>query len=130
VPINDDAALAICKIEDSVVSLLALDAWKKGHIRSTVVANSLQNFMTEAELMGAHWLLSYEASVKGWLPSIGGQDHIAANPCFNYLRAQGVSFYNAAAATPPKPLQVAKVLVSDSYDDDSDEGEAVELLYP
>ena len=126
--ITDESASAICKIEDPVVALLALDAWKRGRLSSIAVANSLQGFMTEGELSGAQWLLSYEASVKGWLSSSSTKDHIATDPCFRFLRTLGVSFYDESAVTAGKQIQTATATGADDYDEDSDE-DAVQIYY-
>jgi hypothetical protein len=37
-------------------------------------------------LYDEHWLLAYEANVKGWLPSVSGTDHVAADPNFGFLK--------------------------------------------
>jgi len=50
--------------------------------------------MTSDGLEGEQWLLSYEANVKGWLPSRGGGDHVAQHSAFAYLKRLGVSFYD------------------------------------
>jgi hypothetical protein len=55
------------------------------------------NLMTGSALRGEHWLLAYEARIKGWLPSRDGSDYIAADPCFAWMRSENVSFYNAGA---------------------------------
>ena len=49
--------------------------------------------MTTGDLYEDQWLLSYEANVKGWLPSLGGGNHVSVDPRFGYLRALGVEFY-------------------------------------
>jgi len=49
--------------------------------------------MTVDDLHDEHWPLSYEARRLGWLPSVGVPDHIAGDPAFNFLRTQGVTFY-------------------------------------
>ena len=53
--------------------------------------------MTRDELFGAQWILAYEASVKGWLPTFKKGDHIAETPQFEYLRQQSVSFFDPNA---------------------------------
>ena len=54
--------------------------------------------MTEQDLHGVNWLLAYEASVQGWLPSAGTPDHIRDSKGFAYLRRNDVRFYNRAAS--------------------------------
>ena len=55
--------------------------------------------MTTEDLYQDQWLLSYEASVQGWLPSDAVTDHIGIDPGFEFLRRNGVSFY--ASVTNP-----------------------------
>ena len=55
--------------------------------------------MTEDELVGNHWLLSYEARLKGWLPSRNTANHVLLNPFFADLFNGGVSFYDTNALT-------------------------------
>jgi len=56
------------------------------------------------ELEGEHWLLSYEANRKGWLPSVGGGDHVASHPIFRLMKMANVSFYNQFSHPLTKPL--------------------------
>lgn len=49
--------------------------------------------MTAAQLYGEHWLLSYEARVRNWLGTVGGSDHVAADPAFNFLNTARFRFY-------------------------------------
>ena len=50
--------------------------------------------MTQADLYGPNWLLSYEANIKGWLPSVKRGDHVKNDPNFQALKNWGVSFYS------------------------------------
>ena len=77
-----------------VVALLALDAQSKGFTPLGYTFDHFATHMTTEDLYGDHWLLAYEANVKGWLPSAGTTDNVDADPCFNYLKKQGVSFYD------------------------------------
>jgi hypothetical protein len=52
--------------------------------------------MSLQELYEEHWLLAYEASVQGWLPSADPANHVSADPNFQYLSASGVTFYSHA----------------------------------
>ncbi len=64
--------------------------------------------MSVDALYDEHWLLAYEAKVKGWLPSVSGTDHVAADPNFGFLKSRKVFFYDqsraTAAGTAPIPL--------------------------
>jgi hypothetical protein len=94
IPIHIETANAVSVMEDPVVALLALDAHSKGLTPSGYTFDHFATHMTTEDLYGDHWLLAYEANVKGWLPSAGPTDNVDADPCFNYLKEQGVSFYD------------------------------------
>lgn len=104
IPIDNQTANLISRINDSVVALLALDAKQKGLIDASIgFANWLQ-FMGFDELYDQNWLIAYEAFEQGWLPSSSGLDYIAGDPCFAYFRSQNISFYDNQASisyTPP-----------------------------
>jgi hypothetical protein len=55
--------------------------------------------MSADALYDEHWLLAYEANVKGWLPSVSGTDHVAADPNFGFLKSRKVFFYDQSGAT-------------------------------
>ena len=48
--------------------------------------------MSADALYDEHWLLAYEANVKGWLPSVSETDHVAADPNFGFLKSRKVFF--------------------------------------
>lgn len=92
VSIEGTAAAALGESDDDVVALLALDAQQRGFAPGLDLS-TWAGRMTTAALSGEHWLLAYEASVKGWLSSAGGGDHIAGDGSFAWMRSNGVSFY-------------------------------------
>ena len=94
ISIDDSVASTLSEMMDSVVALLALDAQNRGLINPTTSFTKWESVMTRDELYGEQWLLCYEANVKGWLPSLGGGDHVATDPNFGFLKANGVSFYD------------------------------------
>jgi hypothetical protein len=89
---DTQASAVLSNMSDPVVSLLALDAHQRG-LLPNLDPTLWGSFVTADQLEGSHWLLSYEASIKGWLPAEGGVDHIAASPFYEYLRQNRVSFY-------------------------------------
>jgi hypothetical protein len=96
------AAAEVSRSSDSVVALLALDLKANGLIPGTLDTSVWTPAITTEELYGPQWLLAYEAGVKGWLPSLAPVvDHIAADPFFSALRANGVYFYDATKTTLP-----------------------------
>lgn len=91
---------AVSSCDDPVVALLALDCSANGLVSSPINTTLWSAHMTAEGLYGSHWLLSYEANVKGWLPSADGGDHVASDPNFGFLKALNVSFYDVALASP------------------------------
>ena len=92
--LDDQPAGQLAQMEDSVVAILALDAKVKGLISNNVSLTLWASMMTTQSLFEENWLLSYEANVKGWLPSCGVHDHVTADPHFNFLKLNGVHFYD------------------------------------
>jgi hypothetical protein len=89
----DPATTAVLSNSDSaVIALMSLNAWQRGLVPSLTAALWTPH-MTTADLHDEYWLLSYEAARLGWLPSAGVPDHILSDPAFNFLRTQGISFY-------------------------------------
>ena len=80
IALDDQTASQTTQMEDSVVAVLALDAKAKGLMSNNVNLTLWASMMTTQSLFEENWLLSYEANVKGWLPSLGVRDHIAADP--------------------------------------------------
>lgn len=97
VPLHSTTASAVSDMEDSVVALLALDAEQRKLFLASLNKSNWAQYMTREGLYGEQWLLSYEANVKGWIPSVGG-DHVMVDPCFSYLKENGVQFYDTSQA--------------------------------
>lgn len=102
-PVQQRAVAKLIGMEDSVVALLALDANAKGLLGGGFSSPLWDSLMTSAELQNSQWLLAYEANLKGWLPSVGGGDHVAATPAFKWLKDEGVYFYNQHMAEMYQP---------------------------
>jgi hypothetical protein len=99
----------ISKCEDSVIALLALDCEANGLVATSLDKTAWSVHMTQDALYSEHWLLAYEANVKGWLPSVGGGDHVNGDINFGFLKSSGVSFYDQRQASPPTPTGPAPV---------------------
>lgn len=92
--IGAQATQAVCQMDDSAVALLALDAKSLGLMHSGKFNTAKwEPYMTEASLHESHWLLSYEANVQNWLPTVDGGDHVAQDQTFQFLKNAGVHFY-------------------------------------
>jgi hypothetical protein len=83
---------ALGRMKDSAVALLALDAYDRDLLPGLDLSH-WSSLMTPNELYGPHWLLSYEARMRNWLGTLGGGDHVTADPAFNFLQQHNVRFY-------------------------------------
>lgn len=95
--ISREAAQLAVSIPDPIVALCCLFARDKGVIEAGVDWSKLEALMQADDLLGPHWLLAYEAGVKGWLTPVGRADHISSVSQFDFMRAQGVSFFDIHA---------------------------------
>jgi Reverse transcriptase (RNA-dependent DNA polymerase) len=102
-PLNTAVCREVASTTDPVVALPFLDAVQRGLVATAPDLTSLASVMTTDELYGSQWLLSYEANMKGWLPSVGMVDHVQADASFATLKAAGVSFYDPTAVAIPIP---------------------------
>lgn len=93
-PIHKKALDVVSIMEDPVVAILALDAKSKKLIPKSYTFDHFATHMTTDDLYGDHWLLSYEANLKGWLPPVCLNDNVEKDPCFKFFKKQKVSFYN------------------------------------
>lgn len=101
------AVNSLASTDDSVVALLALDCENNGLTAAPIDKTYWTSLMTAESLYDEHWLLAYEANIKGWLPSaVAGKDHVNDDDNFSYLKAAGVFFYDQALATPPPDAEV------------------------
>lgn len=97
--IDNKAVDAVSQCDDPVVALLVLDCEQHGLLSKALDKTLWSSHMTADALYDEHWLLAYEANYKGWLPSVGGTDHVAANPNFGFLKSHNVYFYDPSRAT-------------------------------
>ena len=107
IPLDDQTASRVAQMEDSVVTILGLDAKAKGLISNNVSLTLWASMMTTQALFEETWLLSYEANVKCWLPSFGVHDHVTADPSFIFLKQNGVHFYDASLSLNYQPSGVS-----------------------
>lgn len=104
--LDADSGTAISNIEDSIVVLLALHAEQKSLFTTPLDKNNWAKYMTPQGLYEENWLLSYEANVKGWLQGVGGIDHVTADTNFNFLKTNGVEFYDLTKTIPMLPPSI------------------------
>jgi len=98
--LHEGPAKSVSKISDSSIALTALDAHSRKLIPTGLDLELWTQHMKTSELSGPLWMLAYEANVKGWLPSADGKDHVMEDPCFNYLKSHGVTFYDSSRYPP------------------------------
>jgi hypothetical protein len=93
--IKPEAAKALSSVKDNIVALLALDANERGLIPTGLDISGWEKVVNEDSLYSDNWLLAYEASLKGWLIPSGTEDFVSKDPCFGYLKSQGIQFYES-----------------------------------
>lgn len=93
IPLTSEATRSLQRIEDPVVSVLALHAEDIG-LAEGLNKDRWLDRMTTSDLYGPDWLVAYEADLKNWLPSKGEGSHVDSDPCFSFLKDKGVSFFN------------------------------------
>lgn len=108
---------------DPCVALCALHAINKGLVTGPVDVSALEALMVESELSEDHWLLAYEANIKGWLPSVGAIDFVAAHKEFGPMKAAGVSFYDETATL---TVTVRSPVSPQAYHDSRDDFDVVD----
>jgi hypothetical protein len=112
-----DPSLAplISQMDDDVVALLAIEAQNKGLL--PVAALDLQRWTTFCAqpdvLRSEHWLLAYEAHLKGWLNT----PSLPADPLFSNLLDAGVSFMDLTRNIPQYPA-ASNPIPGSTLDDD------------
>lgn len=109
-PINLATANTVSKMNDSIVAILLLDACSKKLIRPSIDLSNYQSLMTKRELYGDRWIISYEANVKKWLPSLDPVDHVNSDVCFSYLKTASVEFYDDKWVEKNKPKKKPKTI--------------------
>jgi hypothetical protein len=91
--ISKAAVKDIIRMADDCSTLLLLHAAEKGLTVTTPRVNVTRLIAPEV-LRGPHWLVAYEALLKGWVSAPSGTDSIAKDPVFAFLREKDVHFYD------------------------------------
>ena len=96
IKLANSIASVLGSIDDSVVSILSLDAMHRGCLEYAESDLKLwEQYKSVDELYGSQWLLSYEGQTRDWFECATDFDKDAA---FSYLREKGVSFYEPVGA--------------------------------
>jgi hypothetical protein len=101
IDLSERCAKAVASMEDDFVALLALDANERGRFTAGHLDQSGWEALIDYDtvLTGDHWLLAYEATIKGWLTSAATR--VAASPFFSLLQQRDVYFYDRAPVHAP-----------------------------
>lgn len=99
IPFTETVEKKISNLDDPLVPLLVLHAEERGLTSNNLDKSRWASLMTTEELYGSDWLLAYEADVKKWLPSAGRKNHVDFDPCFSFLKKNGVQFYYTRASS-------------------------------
>jgi hypothetical protein len=129
-----DIGSIVSAVDDDLVALTALHLADEGRISGLDTALWRQ-CMSKDNLYSHHWLLAYEASVKGWLAQPKGRDFTLVDDFFKVLRAHDVSFYDIAAEDSDGESEYSAdasdddgALDADENDDDGTETDFENLL--
>ncbi len=90
--LDQSSVAALPSTDNGVVAIIALDAQQRGLAQNLDVTRWAGR-MTTQDLREDQWLLSYEANVRNWLPSVSGGDHVTVDSDFSFLKQQNVRFY-------------------------------------
>ena len=96
-PLDNEAVDSVSQCRDSCVALLALDCQIEGLTNKPLKTTVWEEYLNKDELYGDQWLLAYEVNIKGWLKPKNGQDYVAADPNFWFLKRNNVFFYRQKA---------------------------------
>ena len=94
--ISKTAVNEVLRMADDCSTLLLLDAAERGLTETTPRTSAVTRLLYPEVLRGPHWLLAYEALLRGWVTTPSGADYIAADPVFEFLRQYDVHFYDTA----------------------------------
>lgn len=101
---------SVAAMDSSICALILLDLESTGSLPKTLASSHWKPFETASALWEEHWMLSYEAGVRGW----GGMSdtHVKADPYFEELRKLQIRFYDSGASMnpliTPKPSALAR----------------------
>ncbi|MDP9154881.1 MAG: RNA-directed DNA polymerase [Pseudomonadota bacterium] len=94
ISVSSRSSRTVCKLDNSVIALLALQARKNKLLPATANVDLWKSKMTPTELIGENWLLAYEGRIKKWLPPVATKEYVKTAVGFGYLGSAGVSFYD------------------------------------
>lgn len=119
--ITNPIAKQILRSEDSIVGLIALDMRNNGLLPRVKVSPWYFAIRDADELYDEHWLLAYEAKIKGWMRPRNIANHVANDPFFSVLAQRGVSFYDASRQVEEIDLFTNRNISDDEHELDDEE---------
>ena len=119
IPLSTAGTAVVARMNDAFVAILALDLHERGLAPKLDSANWAAS-MTADDLNGELWLLSYEARVREWLPSVGGGDHVRTHAAFAYLAERNVRFYTRMRSLTRRTITILEETDAASYGDEPD----------
>ncbi len=104
VQLAEEAGRAVGGTEDSIAGLMGLGLADSGLADKANLAG-LDRFHAVNEVFGPQWLLFYEGNLKSWLGTKSKPANLATDAAFEFMRKQGVSFFDitVAAEAPDRP---------------------------
>jgi hypothetical protein len=109
VRVTPSACSVIEKLRESCSVLLALMADELNLLKVSPDRSKWKDILTPDSLQGRFWLLSYEATHQGWLPTTGNTDHRLEDAFFTDLVDHNISFLNLNASTPTPSYTAPRV---------------------
>jgi Reverse transcriptase (RNA-dependent DNA polymerase) len=103
VELSPAAVDALSALPNSVCCLLGLHLYQEGLLSKGMDVSGWLGTVTSDSLFKEHWLLVYEAGVRGWLGQ-DAADAVRSEPFFFAMQNAQVSFYNDKAFN--RPLKV------------------------
>jgi hypothetical protein len=99
ITLTERAVKSVMSMLDDCCCLLLFDASARGLTAVKPQTKMIIPWFSRDALRGPHWLLSYELVVQGWVASPKPKDHISQDPVFEFLRKNGVRFYDISTLT-------------------------------
>lgn len=92
VKLTDEMLEKVCSIDNPIIALILLNDYKHSENLNTT---KWEEHMTGEDLYSEHWILAYEALVRGWLPSNSGTDYIEEDQFFKALKEKNIRFFDS-----------------------------------
>ncbi|WP_341023360.1 RNA-directed DNA polymerase [Brevundimonas diminuta] len=105
-------------LRSSVVGLVTLDLHDRGLVQGKFKTPEWKSFATSDGLKSEMWLLSYEATKKGWWPGSVKSNFIQSHQFFGDLWKEDIEFYDpkkAAKKSVTPASQIFRTRGSDAY---------------